>query len=68
MSISPEQYREYFITKELLKTALEPLKEKEGDESGDETAAEEKTGLPERMVDRFIDIIARKKSGIPLNS
>jgi hypothetical protein len=68
MSISPSQYFEYIKTKDLLKSGLEHLTEKEEDENGDATDYQEKTGLPKHIYDRLIETLARRMTGIPLAS
>ncbi len=65
--ITQSQYFEYIITKDLLESGLEHLKEKEAGET-DATDDEEKTGLPKLAYDRLIDTLAREMTGIPLDS
>lgn len=63
MSITEKQYFEYIIAKDSLKSGLEHLTQKEESEDG-----EEETGMPSNVYDRLIEILARSKTGIPLDS
>ena len=68
--ITASQYCEYIKTKDLLKSGLEHLMEKEEDENGDATDDKEDTGLPTGLPKdiyyRLTDTLARRITGIPL--